>query len=104
MKIRLLLASMAMFISAMTFGQGSTEIRGLVKDDKGSPLSSITVTEKGTTNITKTNAAGEFKIGMKSANGTLVITGVGFQSKESKVEEGKIVSIVLANDVKSYRM
>jgi TonB-linked SusC/RagA family outer membrane protein len=100
MKIRLLLASMAMFISAMTFGQGSTEIRGLVKDDKGVALSNITVTEKGTTNITKTNAAGEFKIGMKSANGTLVFSGVGFQSKESNVEEGKIVSIALVNDVK----
>jgi len=100
MKIRLLLASMAMFISALTFGQGSVEIRGFVKDDKGAFLPNITVTEKGTTNITTTNASGEFKITAKSTTATLVFTGVGFQTQETVAEPGKAISIVLANDVK----
>ncbi|HEX6849377.1 MAG TPA: TonB-dependent receptor [Chitinophagaceae bacterium] len=100
MKASLLLVSL-MFVSAIIFGQENpTEIKGVVKDDKGVVLRDITVTEKGTTNVAVTNASGEFKINVKVANATLVFSGVGFQTTEVKAEEGKTISIVLNTDVK----
>ena len=89
-------------MSAISFGQeiSRMEIAGVVKDDKGIALPNISVTEKRTTNVTTTNASGEFKINIISSAGTLVFSGVGFQQQEINVEAGKAVSVALVNDVK----
>jgi TonB-linked SusC/RagA family outer membrane protein len=102
MKASLLLASVALFVSTLVFGQetGKVEIKGVVKDSKGIAIQGITITEKNTTNVAATNATGEFTIRVRSASATLVFSGVGFQTKETKVEEGKTFSIVMAEDVK----
>lgn len=100
MKVKLLLASVAMFLSAIMFGQETIEIKGVVKDNKGVAAQGITVTEKGTTNVVTTTKAGEFIIKVKSANASLVFTGVGFQSQELVAEQGKSLAVVLNDDVK----
>ena len=100
--MKLLLGSVAFFLSALVFGQetGKLEIKGAVKDNKGVGLQGITITEKNTANVSITNGTGEFTIKVGSASATLVFSGVGFQTKETKIEEGKAVNILLNEDVK----
>jgi hypothetical protein len=64
MKMKLLLGSVAFFLSALVFGQetGKLEIKGAVKDNKGVGLQGITITEKNTANVSITNGTGEFTI------------------------------------------
>lgn len=102
MKITGLLALIMMSISSMVFGQETNpiEIKGIVKDSKGVTLKDVNVTEKGTTNTVITNGSGEFRIKIRSAAATIVFSGVGFQTIETKVEEGKDLSILLTEDVK----
>ena len=102
MKATVLLALIMMSISSITFGQETNpiEIKGVVKDSKGVALKDVNVTEKATTNTVITNVNGEFRIKIRSAAATIVFSGVGFLPKETKVEEGKTVSIVLEYDVK----
>ena len=102
MKVRFVLASMALFLSALIYGQATApmDIRGIVRDSKGAALQGINVTEKGTTNATTTNVSGEFIIKLRSTTATLVFSGTGFQTKEAIAEQGKAVEIVLNEDVK----
>lgn len=57
-------------------------LRGRVTDDKGSPVANVTVTVKGTTTGTTTNASGDFTIGVSPAAKTLVIRSLGFATQE----------------------
>jgi hypothetical protein len=43
-------------------------LKGRVTDDKGSPVANVTVTVKGTTTGTTTNASGDFTIGVTACS------------------------------------
>ncbi len=100
LRANLLLALVTVLFAIAGFGQEAATrlVTGTVKDQKGNPLQSITVTEKGTTNAAITDAAGAFSIRVKTA--TLVVSGVGFQTQEVKVQDGKALAIVLADESK----
>ncbi|HEU5168818.1 MAG TPA: SusC/RagA family TonB-linked outer membrane protein, partial [Chitinophagaceae bacterium] len=102
MKLRFLLVSVTMLLSAMLFGQETNSVwmSGNVKDSKGVALQGISVTEKGTTNATTTNASGGFIIKIKSTTATLVFSGIGFKTKEATAENGKALEISLSEDVR----
>ena len=91
MKLRLLLASVTMLLSAMIFGQETKTgwTTGTVKDSKGVALQGISVTEKGTTNATTTNASGVFVINLKSTTPTLVFSGIGLKQGKALLKEEK---------------
>lgn len=78
-----------LLFSAITFAQSSVvEVSGLVTDRQlKEPLPGITVTVKGTpTAVTATNEAGEFTLRAQvSYPFVLVLSGVGFQSREVQV-------------------
>lgn len=57
-------------------------ITGKVTDESGAPLADVNVTVKGMTGGTTTDSAGNFAISAPDANATLVISSVGFASKE----------------------
>ncbi|RYY52723.1 MAG: SusC/RagA family TonB-linked outer membrane protein [Chitinophagaceae bacterium] len=57
-------------------------ITGKVTDDAGAPLAGASVTVKGLTGGTTTNAEGVFTITAPDANATLVISSIGFAPKE----------------------
>ena len=63
-------------------------ITGLVKDKAGMLLSGVTITEKGTKNLTATDASGLFKINVASEQSILVFSMVGYLSVEQKVQKG----------------
>ena len=84
MRKRLPLLVGMLFLLANTVLAQTVEVSGKVTDDKGAPISGVSVSEKNTRNGTSTNAAGEFKISVKS-NAVLVFTSIGFGKKEVTV-------------------
>ena len=72
----------ALLISLTVLAQQT--VRGTLRTTTGEPLIGATVTVKGTTNSTLTDANGQFSI--NAANGSvLVITSVGYQPREITV-------------------
>lgn len=84
MRKRLLMLAGIFFLLAQTVLAQTIEVSGRITDNKGEPISGVSVTEKGTRNGTSTNAAGNFKIQVKS-NATLVFTSIGYGRKEVAV-------------------
>ena len=76
------------FISATVLGQ--TKITGTVVDETNQTLPGASVLEKGTTNGTETNFDGEFTLSAKSNSGVLVISFIGYKSKEVAFSSSKI--------------
>src|SRR5262249_12287756 len=58
------------------------EVKGRITDEKGAPLEGITVTVKSTKIATQTNADGTFVIRAPNENSTLIISGVGFATRD----------------------
>lgn len=69
------------------------EIKGLVMDDKGTPLHGASVLIKGTHTGTVTNERGEFSIQVTAKPVTLIISYLGFETTE--IEMGDRTSIVV---------
>jgi TonB-linked SusC/RagA family outer membrane protein len=72
-------------------------IQGKITNDKGEPLRGATVTEKGTQNLTITNEDGIFSIDVTNSKSILVISFVGFESKEVVVANQTSFDIALAS-------
>lgn len=62
----------------------TTTISGVVVDSKSIPMVGVSILEKGTKNATTTNNDGAFKLKIASG-GTIVVTYIGFETKELKV-------------------
>ena len=63
------------------------KVRGVVKDANGEPLIGATVMVKGTNNGVSTDASGAFSINA-AAGKTLIVSYVGYKSKEVKAANG----------------
>jgi hypothetical protein len=71
-------------------------ISGIISDDS-SPLPGANVIEKGTTNATTTDFVGNYEIGTKVGR-TLVISYVGYKTKEVIVTDTPTIDVVLEGD------
>ncbi|HTI07765.1 MAG TPA: SusC/RagA family TonB-linked outer membrane protein [Puia sp.] len=69
-------------------------ITGKVTDSKGSPIPGVTVKVKGQRAGTSADAEGNFKINA-SSSATLIISGVGFETKEVRVGDFENLTISL---------
>lgn len=69
--------------------------RGQVMDDKGAPLSGVSVVVKGTTIGTTTNSDGNFTLTVPNANAILVFTSVGFDDVEYALKGQADVNVVM---------
>jgi TonB-dependent starch-binding outer membrane protein SusC len=67
-------------------------VTGKVTDVKNEPVPAATVQERGTQNITTTDAQGNFKLTLKKA-GAIVITAVGYEAKTVTAAEAANVSL-----------
>ena len=74
-------------ISFRKQGQGSAT-SGRVTDNLGQPLQGATVSVKGTALGTLTDANGFFRFNNIPVNGTLLVSNLGYQSKEMAVQPG----------------
>jgi TonB-dependent starch-binding outer membrane protein SusC len=73
-------------------------VTGTVTDSKGDPISGASVTVKGTTKGTSTNAQGVFTLNGVEDGATLIFTGTGFASQQAKVKGG-VANASLATSV-----
>ncbi|TAN01264.1 MAG: SusC/RagA family TonB-linked outer membrane protein [Chitinophagaceae bacterium] len=74
----------------------SVQINGSVVDSSGSPLVGVTIQVKGTTVGTVTDANGKFSIEVPD-NAVLVISYIGYQTKEVSVDGQEVLKIVLSS-------
>lgn len=96
MKKNLLLSTILMFFSILTFGQGVT-VTGTVTDQKGTPLSGATISIRGTTISVQTESNGNFSITAPNSNSRLVISYVGYISQNVNASSGAL-EIKMAED------
>lgn len=72
-----------------------TEIRGTVKDRDGQPLPGASVVVKGTDNGTQSDFDGNFIIEVANSNAILVVSYIGFASKEISLNGQSNLSVTL---------
>ncbi|HSV11274.1 MAG TPA: carboxypeptidase-like regulatory domain-containing protein, partial [Hanamia sp.] len=70
------------------------DLKGRVTDEKGKPLADATILIKGTTIGTKSDADGSFTINV-AADATLIVSFVGYETKEIKVNNRTSITIQL---------
>ncbi|HEY4967003.1 MAG TPA: SusC/RagA family TonB-linked outer membrane protein [Puia sp.] len=91
--------SAALAISwSLVQAQSGKTITGIVKDESGRPLSSVSVVVKKTNAATATDDNGKFTIPNVGANDILMFSSVGFQSFELRANEiGSAVTLHKSN-------
>ena len=94
MKQKLFLFLSLLFIS-MGIATAQTQVRGVVVDELGEPIIGATVLIKGTSQGTVTDFNGSFTL-MAPAEGTLVVSYVGYVKQEVAVSDN--VNVVLVSD------
>ena len=78
----------------MSFAQAVT-VSGSVTGSDGAGIAGVTVQEKGTTNGTATDASGNFSLSVASANASLVVSSLGYQSQTIALAGRTTVAIAL---------
>lgn len=73
-------------------------ITGVVKDQTGLVLPGATIIEKGTTNGAQTDFDGKFSLRVIDSNATLVISYLGFATKEIALEGQTNIEVVLEEE------
>ncbi|RYF37591.1 MAG: SusC/RagA family TonB-linked outer membrane protein, partial [Chitinophagaceae bacterium] len=79
----------------------SVTVQGTVKSSTGEALQGVSVVEKGTNTGTSTNASGTFSMSVTRANAVLVLSYVGFATKEVSVAGQANLDITLESDAAS---
>ena len=77
--------------------QEKLTISGVVKDDSGNPVPAATVTVKGTPQTVFTDENGRYIVTVDGKNVTLLISSVGFTSKEVKAGDSGALDITLSS-------
>jgi TonB-linked SusC/RagA family outer membrane protein len=77
------------------------KINGTVTDSSGRGIPLVTITEKGTKNSTVTGSDGNFNFNVSDTNSVLIISSVGYVTKEIKVNDETSFNIVLPVSVSS---
>lgn len=95
-KRNLLLTLLLLLVAGVTMAQ-SRMVTGTITsdDDKGEPLAGVTVTVKGTTGGTVSDADGKFSIDVDKNQDILVFKYLGFESTEIPVGEQSQLTILL---------
>lgn len=70
-------------------------ISGTITDSKGVPLPGANIVEKGTTNGTQADFDGNFSISVKDENAVLVLSYIGYATKEIALNGRSFIAITL---------
>ncbi len=98
-KFKILMVCTLLLTSLGIFAQ-TKEVTGKVTDATGAPIPGATIKVKGAKGGTSAGADGSFKV-IASANATFIISAVGFESKEAKLNGLDALTIQLSQDSKS---
>ncbi|WP_316815812.1 SusC/RagA family TonB-linked outer membrane protein [Pedobacter nyackensis] len=83
--------------SSVFFVQQRITVKGTVVDDKGLPLSGVSVKAKNAKAAASTNSKGEFTINLENQNSVLVFSMIGFKTVE--VVASNNMKVVLRDDI-----
>jgi len=86
-KFKNLLFVALLFVATTVLGQ--TKVTGTIVDETNQSLPGASVVEKGTTNGTQTDFEGKFTLSATSNSGVLVISFMGYKSKEVSFSSSK---------------
>ena len=99
LKVEFMKRKLTMFLALFLMGIGmvmaQTQVRGTVVDEKGEPAIGATIQIKGTSQGATTDIDGKFTLSAP-ANGTLIVSYVGYKTQEVKVSAN--VKVVLVAD------
>ncbi|MFV0564878.1 MAG: SusC/RagA family TonB-linked outer membrane protein [Flavobacteriaceae bacterium] len=84
--------------SAINLSEQGIQISGSILDSNGVPLMGANIIEKGTTNGTQSDFDGNFSLTVSNANSVLVVSYIGYASKEVALGGRTSVSITLQED------
>lgn len=84
-----------LLFSSSLFAQEQFQVSGTVVDSVGETLIGVGVKIKGAKVETSTNNKGEFTLAVPDANGTLVLSYIGFKTKEVAISGQSNLSITL---------
>jgi len=73
----------------------SHTVSGSITDEKGSPVSSVSITMKGSARATLSDAQGKYFIAVTNSTGTLVFSAIGFESKEIKINGRSVINVTM---------
>jgi TonB-linked SusC/RagA family outer membrane protein len=82
LRVTVLFAGLLLIMPLLSNAQTAGTATGVVTNEKGEPLTDVTVKNKETGLATSTDAKGHYKIAAKTGE-TIVFTAVGFEAKES---------------------
>ncbi|NAS12996.1 SusC/RagA family TonB-linked outer membrane protein [Poritiphilus flavus] len=94
MKLKLFFL-MVLSVSSVVLAQ--TQVTGVVLDEANVPLPSATVLEKGSNNGVVTDFDGNFSITVSNSNATLVISYIGFESREIVLDGSSSYTVQLTS-------
>lgn len=89
-------ACMCLAIFCLAFTINDNTITGTVTDQQGQPVSGATVQVRGSKNATVTDSLGRFSITISGKNATLLISFVGFETKEITAIAGTPLVVALS--------
>jgi TonB-linked SusC/RagA family outer membrane protein len=95
---KLLLCMLLFFSVVITATAQERNITGTVKDNNGAPVANASILVKGTTNGVATNAEGNFSIMTTDSKAVLVISSVGYKSREVTVGQNNHLELTLQSD------
>ena len=97
--VRSLACCLFMYLSVVNVMAQDRKVSGRITDIAGSGIPGATVVVKGTQMGTNTNSEGQYTLNVRSANDVLVISFVGYKTKEVSVGSQSIVDIKMDDDV-----
>ena len=98
LKLRTFLAVIMVFVVSVQLSAQQISVSGVVRDAAtGEPIFGVNILEKGTTNGTITNFDGQFMLSVPS-NATLVISYIGYLTKEVPVSGQRTLNVTLSED------
>ncbi|MEK9602850.1 MAG: TonB-dependent receptor [Flavobacteriaceae bacterium] len=87
---------MSVFFQTLLVAQ--TQVSGTISDDDGQPLPGATIIEKGTNNGVVTDFDGNYSIEVNNSDSSIIISFVGYQTKEVLVGDSSSFDFTLSPD------
>ena len=97
--IRLFCFVLFIFLYCTTYAQGNIKVSGHVTNENGEPVPGASIIVKGASNGINGKENGSFEINAP-ANGTLIVSSVGYLPKEIKINNKTSLNISLASSTK----
>ena len=73
----------------------SHTITGIITDDNGSPIPSVTIMMKGTTQGAVSDAKGTYRITVPNLSGTLIFSSVGLVTQQININSRSVINITM---------